>query len=151
MRLLLDENLPKRLKLNFPEHEVFTVRDKQWNGIKNGELLKRLLDNSFDALLTFDKNLQHQQNFLKYTITVFVLTAKINQYIELSKLTPKINEYLNGGQMPIVRCKRCRQSAIRLAQSYSSFVLQFFVLMPTLRHSKSLALFTGAHWRHTLT
>lgn len=101
MRLLLDENLPKRLKLNFPEHEVFTVRDKQWNGIKNGELLKRLLDNSFDALLTFDKNLQHQQNFLKYTITVFVLTAKINQYIELSKLTPKINEYLNGGQMPI--------------------------------------------------
>ncbi len=27
MRLLLDENLPKRLKLDFPEHEVYTVRD----------------------------------------------------------------------------------------------------------------------------
>ena len=47
MRLLLDENLPKRLKLDFPEHEIFTVRDKKWNGIKNGELLKLLLDNSF--------------------------------------------------------------------------------------------------------
>ncbi len=101
MRLLLDENLPKRLKLEFPEHEVFTVRDKQWNGIKNGELLKLLIDNSFDALLTFDKNLQHQQNFLKYTITVFVLTAKINQYIELTKLTPKVKEYLNSRQMPV--------------------------------------------------
>ncbi len=34
--------------------------DKQWNGIKNGELLKLLLENSFNTLLTFDKNLQHQ-------------------------------------------------------------------------------------------
>jgi Domain of unknown function (DUF5615) len=101
MRLLLDENLPKRLKLDFQEHEIFTVRDKQWNGIKNGELLKLLLDNSFNALLTFDKNLQHQQNFLQYTITVFVLTARINQYQELTKLTPKVKAYLNSGQMPM--------------------------------------------------
>lgn len=101
MRLLLDENLPKRLKLDFPEHEIFTVRDKGWNGIKNGELLKLLLENSFDALLTYDKNLQHQQNFLKFSITVFVLTAKINQYIELTKLTPKINEYLSSGEKQI--------------------------------------------------
>jgi hypothetical protein len=101
MRLLLDENLPKRLKLDFPEHEIFTVRDRQWNGIKNGELLNLLLDNSFNALLTFDKNLQHQQNFSKYTITVFVLTAQINQYKELTKLTPKVKAYLNSGQMPV--------------------------------------------------
>lgn len=101
MRLLLDENLPKRLKIDFPEHEIFTIRDKQWNGISNGELLKLLKDNSFDALLTYDKNLQYQQNFSKYSITVFVVTAKINQYSELTKLTPKIKEYLNSGQMPI--------------------------------------------------
>jgi hypothetical protein len=100
MRLLLDENLPNRLKFDFSEHEVYTVREKQWNGIKNGELLKLLLDGGFDALLTFDKNLQYQQNFSKYSITVFVLTAKINQYKELTKLTPKIKEYLNIGQLP---------------------------------------------------
>ncbi len=101
MRLLLDENLPKRLKLDFPEHEIFTVRDKQWNGIENGALLKLLIDNSFDSLLIFDKNLQHQQNFSKYTITVFVLTATIKQYTELTKLTPKIKVYLNSDQMPV--------------------------------------------------
>lgn len=100
MRLLLDENLPKQLKFDFLEYEIHTVRDKQWNGIKNGELLKLLLDNGFDALLTFDKNLQHQQNFSKYSIAVFVLTARINQYKELTKLTPKIKEYLNSGQLP---------------------------------------------------
>jgi predicted nuclease of predicted toxin-antitoxin system len=71
MKLLLDENLPKKLKLDFPEHEVYTVTDKSWNGIKNGELLKLLLQENFDALLTFDKNLQHQQNFKKYTHQCF--------------------------------------------------------------------------------
>ena len=76
MRLLLDENLPKRLKQDFLIHEVFTIREKSWNGIKNGELLKLLLENDFDALLTFDKNLQHQQNFQKYTITVFFCLQK---------------------------------------------------------------------------
>ena len=99
MRLLLDENLPKRLKLDFPEHEIFTVRDKGWNGIKNGELLNLLLQNNFQALLTFDKNLQHQQNFTKYTITVFVLSASINSYQELTKLSPKVKEYLNAGDL----------------------------------------------------
>lgn len=100
MRLLLDENLPKRLKLDFPEHDVSTVRDRQWNGVKNGELLILLLENGFDALLTFGKNLQYQQNFSKYTLTVFVLMAKTNQYTELVKLIPQVKEYLSKGQMP---------------------------------------------------
>ena len=101
MRLLLDENMPKRLKQDFPEHEVFTVRDKGWNGIKNGELLQLMLDERFDALLTFDKNLQHQQNFAKYTLTVFVLSATINQYKVLTALSPQIHGHLNnGGGMP---------------------------------------------------
>lgn len=50
MRLLLDENLPKRLKSDFPDHEIFTVRDKEWSGIKNGELLQLMVADKFDAL-----------------------------------------------------------------------------------------------------
>ena len=34
MKLLLDENLPKKLKTDFPEHEIYTVTDKGWNGVK---------------------------------------------------------------------------------------------------------------------
>jgi hypothetical protein len=56
-----------------------------------------LLANYFDALLTFDKNLQHQQNFSKYPIAVFVLTAFNNTYVELSPLTPQINQILETG------------------------------------------------------
>ena len=101
MRLLLDENLPKRLKQDFPAHKVFTVRDKQWNGITNGELLKLMLADGFHALLTFDKNLQHQQNFTKYTLTVFVLNAPINTYAELTKRSDQLNEFLAVGELPL--------------------------------------------------
>lgn len=75
MKLLLDENLPKRLKLHFPDHQVLTVREMGRNGIKNGELLTLMLNEEFEALLTFDKNIQHQQNFSKYPVAVFVLTG----------------------------------------------------------------------------
>lgn len=94
MKLLLDENLPKRLKNDFPNHEVYTVRDKGWNGVKNGQLIKLMLEDGFNALLTFDKNLQHQQNFSRYTLTVFVLSAPTNTYSEITKLTNKVLSYL---------------------------------------------------------
>jgi predicted nuclease of predicted toxin-antitoxin system len=97
MKLLLDENLPKKLKTDFPEHEIYTVTDKGWNGVKNGELLKLLLKENFDALLTFDKNLQHQQNFNKYTIAVIVLMAPINTHAVLVKLVPQIKKHLKKG------------------------------------------------------
>jgi predicted nuclease of predicted toxin-antitoxin system len=100
MRLLLDENLPKRLKLDFENHEVFTVRDKGWNSIKNGQLLSLMLENGFDALLTFDKNLHFQQNFSKYPLTVFVLSATNNTYRELTKLSPQIIEHLKTQLLP---------------------------------------------------
>lgn len=97
MKLLLYENLPKKLKTDFPEHEIYTVTDKGWNGVKNGELLKLLIKEGFDALLTFDKNLQHQQNFNKYTIAVLVLMAPINTHAVLTKLVPQIKDHLKKG------------------------------------------------------
>ena len=100
MRLLLDENLPKRLKTDFPGHEVYTVSDKGWNSFTNGKLLELMLAENFHALLTFDKNLQHQQNFLKYPIAVLVLNAKLNTYEMLSALVPGIKEILNRDPLP---------------------------------------------------
>ena len=101
MRLLLDENLPKKLKLDFPEHEIFTVRDRGWNGIKNGKLLELMVANGFHSLLTFDKNLQYQQNFQRYTLTVFVLNASANTYGVLTQLSNKVNALLSTGNLPI--------------------------------------------------
>ncbi len=95
MKLLLDENLPKRLKLDFQEHEIYTVRDKGWQSKKNGELLKLMLQESFDMLITFDKNLKYQQNFAKYPIAVLVLNTTGNSYAELQPLVPAIKQQFN--------------------------------------------------------
>ena len=96
MKLLLDENLPLKLKGDFADFEIFTVRDLGWNGISNGELLRLMLKNDFDALITFDKNLQHQQNFNKYPISVIVLTAKSNQYKYLQPLVDSIKSVIDN-------------------------------------------------------
>ncbi|MEM8893781.1 MAG: hypothetical protein AAGC88_04325 [Bacteroidota bacterium] len=95
MKLLIDENLPKRLKLDFPDHDIFTVNDMDWNSKKNGELLRLMLEHEFQELLTFDKNLQYQQNFAKYPIAVFILNAEDNSYFSLRGLVPIIHEHLN--------------------------------------------------------
>ncbi len=56
--------------------------------------MQKLLEYKFDALITFDKNLQHQKNFQKYPVTIIVISARINKYQLLTKLTPKILDVL---------------------------------------------------------
>jgi hypothetical protein len=51
LRVLLDENLPTKLKYRF-ESELFvvtTIRDQNWLGKKNGELLKLMLEKGFSS------------------------------------------------------------------------------------------------------
>lgn len=82
MKLLLDENLPTKLKFRFIDRgfEVVTVRDMNWLGKKNGELLNLMLQNNFTTLITIDNNLSSQQNFKYYSVQVVVLVAKNNTY-----------------------------------------------------------------------
>lgn len=93
MKILLDESLPRKLRLDFgPEHEVWTVRDKGWLSKKNGELLKLIEENNFEIFITVDKNLQHQQNLQGLSVTVVILIAKDNRLQTLRKLIPKLFE-----------------------------------------------------------
>jgi Domain of unknown function (DUF5615) len=40
MRVLLDECVPRALRNDIPGHEVQTVAEVGWAGVKNGELLR---------------------------------------------------------------------------------------------------------------
>ena len=63
MKILLDESLPTKLSEFFgTEHEVLTVRDMNWLGKKNGELLQLVIENNFEVFVTADRNLPYQQN-----------------------------------------------------------------------------------------
>ncbi|MFN5619932.1 MAG: DUF5615 family PIN-like protein [Flavobacteriales bacterium] len=94
MKLLLDENLPKKLKQDFIEFEIYTVVEMGWSGTTNGVLMQLMISQQFDVLLTFDKNLQYQQNFSKYTIAVVVLNAPNNTHATLKHLVAMVKEYL---------------------------------------------------------
>ncbi|GEO10664.1 DUF5615 family PIN-like protein [Segetibacter aerophilus] len=87
MKILLDENLPVSLKNDFGlRHQVFTVRDRGWLGIKNGALMKLVEANDFEVFVTTDTNLQFQQNVLKFSFIIVVLNVVINKYQNLRPL-----------------------------------------------------------------
>jgi len=85
VRILLDESLPRPLARLLPEHEVRTVATMGWTGRRNGELLQ-LAAGDFDALLTADQNLEHQQNVSALPIAVVVLVAPTNRIESLRPL-----------------------------------------------------------------
>jgi predicted nuclease of predicted toxin-antitoxin system len=93
MRVLIDECLPKRLKLELPEHTVSMVQEVGWSTKKNGELL-RAADGQFDALITADQNLEHQQNLRQFSLAVVVLVAPDNRFLTLQPLMPKVRAAL---------------------------------------------------------
>ena len=78
MRLLLDESIPVKLRRSLPNHDVRTVVEMGWSGVKNGELLA-FAANEFDAFVTVDKNLPYQQNLTTLSVAVVVLDAASNE------------------------------------------------------------------------
>src|SRR5665647_377521 len=96
MKLLLDENLPVKLKYRFTEKGIntFTVQDMQWLGKSNGDLLHSMLANDFTFFLTIDNNLSFQNNFTNYPLAVIVLVAHDNTHDTIMELFNKILDCL---------------------------------------------------------
>jgi predicted nuclease of predicted toxin-antitoxin system len=93
MRLLLDECVPARLRRALPSHQVFTVVQEGWSGIKNGKLLA-LAATGFDAFITVDKNLPYQQNTSALPVAVLVLDTVSNELPYLLPLVPALEAAL---------------------------------------------------------
>ncbi|MDQ3816351.1 MAG: DUF5615 family PIN-like protein [Acidobacteriota bacterium] len=89
MQLLLDECIDRRLAKDLADHEVRTVPQMGWAGIKNGALLTRA-EKEFDVFITVDRNLSFQQNLPTFDIAVLVLHAPSNRLADLRPLAPKI-------------------------------------------------------------
>jgi hypothetical protein len=89
MRVLLDECVPRTLRKELLGHEVVTVAEAGWAGVKNGELLQRAAGR-FDLLLTVDRNLEYQQNFAGLAFAVIVVHAPSNDIAVLRPLMPAV-------------------------------------------------------------
>jgi hypothetical protein len=76
VKVLLDENLPHKLCLHLPEHDVVTVAFAGLDGLKNGKLMKAAEDAGFDVFVTADRALPYQQNMAARRIAVVALSGQ---------------------------------------------------------------------------
>lgn len=102
MRILLDEQLPRQLAPYVVGHDVRTVQQESWAGLKNGALLSAAETVGFAVFLTGDQNLQFQQNISKRRLGVVVLCAASNALEDLLPLIPAalaVIETIQPGQV----------------------------------------------------
>jgi len=87
MKLLFDQGTPVPLRNYLSNHTVHTAYELGWSNLKNGDLLSRAVAEGFDALVTTDQNLRHQQNLTKWKISVVVLLTtnwpRIRNHVDL--------------------------------------------------------------------
>ena len=94
MRVLLDECLPRRLKIDLAEHEVRTAQEEGWAGLKNGALLQAAAGR-FDVLLTVDRNIEFQQNLRGLSIGVLAMDVPSNRLVDIRPLMAQVRRSLS--------------------------------------------------------
>lgn len=107
MRVLLDESLPVDMAAELPGFQVSTVVGMGWSGIKNGALLRRI-ESCFEAFVTMDQNLPHQQRLAGRELGVVIVRARSNRMSDLSPLLPDLRDMLAAlkpGDLRLLRSK----------------------------------------------
>ena len=89
-RLLLDHNVDPRIARHLSGCEIRRAAQEGLTDVGNGDLIRA----GFDALLTKDRNMEHQQPVRP---AIAVIVAKCgNPFSELLALAPDIAELING-------------------------------------------------------
>ncbi len=96
MKILLDECVTKKVKELLLGHTVFTIGQMDWQGLKNGMLIKQAEQQNFDILLTIDKNISYQQNTSKYNISIVVLNCNNSTIESIKDYIPNFLEQANS-------------------------------------------------------
>jgi hypothetical protein len=72
MKILFDQGMPAPLRYALTGHSVRTAYEMSWTRLSNGVLL-RAAEAQFDAFVTTDQNIRHQQNLSGNRLAVLVL------------------------------------------------------------------------------
>jgi hypothetical protein len=86
---LLDECVDRRLAREIIGHDVATVHQMGWAGIKNGELLS-VAAGMFDVFVTVDGKLPYQITIGHLEISVLVLRGRTSRLADLLPLIPEL-------------------------------------------------------------
>lgn len=72
MKILFDHGTPAPLRHALPGHSVSTAYEMGWSEIDNGRLLSAA-ELEFDAMITTDQSIRHQQNFAGRRLAIIIL------------------------------------------------------------------------------
>ena len=87
--------MPARFARSLGGHSVTTVQKRGWAGIKNGDLLA-LAEKEFDAFVTVDRKIAHQQNLTKLRIPVLLIRARTNRLEDIQSLAADLLERIHS-------------------------------------------------------
>lgn len=73
MKILFDQGTPLPLRRHLRPHRVDSAAELGWSKLPNGELLDRAEAAGYEALVTTDQQLRHQQRLEGRRIRVLVL------------------------------------------------------------------------------
>lgn len=95
MKVLFDHNVNRHFKQHLTNHDVKTTREMGWDRLANGELLRASAGAGFEAFLSIDKNIQHQQNLDDLPIPIIVLDSISNALPALVPFAPHVQRLLS--------------------------------------------------------
>ena len=70
MRILLDNNVPRLLTSNQPDHQADTAFQRDWHTLTNGELLDQAESDRYQLLITADQRIPYPQSTEKMSVAV---------------------------------------------------------------------------------
>ena len=91
MTILLDESVPRLIKIHLIEFSIVTVQEMGWAGMKNGQLLAAA-SQQFTIFITADQKLRYQQNLTGNQLSIIVLSS--NQIPMVMTSLPAIREII---------------------------------------------------------
>lgn len=90
MLILMDENLPRKLKGELLNHQVETAQERGWAGVRNSQLLRFAVSGGFEVFLTADRNLPHQQPISTPDLAVVVPSVPDTRLQSIRPLIPEL-------------------------------------------------------------
>lgn len=99
MLILFDHGTPWGLARALSGHVVVTARERGWDRLSNGALLRAAEESAIELLLTTDRRIRYQQNLTGRKVAIVVLTGSTKWSrvrLHLERITAVVNESTAG-------------------------------------------------------
>jgi alkanesulfonate monooxygenase SsuD/methylene tetrahydromethanopterin reductase-like flavin-dependent oxidoreductase (luciferase family) len=103
MLILFDHVTPAGIARFLPGHTVIKAKDRGWDTLSNGDLLKAAEEAGFDVVVTADKSMRYQQNLEGRRIALVVLGTPQWPIVKLhlKKIAAAVNAATAGSYVEV--------------------------------------------------